>query len=1061
MNTPRQRIFLGLGAILCVGAAVLYGVAGLEASKSSSLSNERGDHPNPRKASPNGSELDTRSVRSLETYIDKLEALGTAPDYLEAQLWYLKRRAYPNDTVDSDAYTRAIEHRDQMLPARLYPDGRLTGADRYAESINGSWVFQGPNNLDVPYTIFWGPRPVAGRVSAVVYDPLNTGAGYYAASGFGGLWRTTDGGATWTPLSDGWPLMHVSSIAVTLDPSTHLPTFYIGTGDFDGGAPYGNGIMKGTTFIEGLFFTKLSGTNQFGNRAVKRIVVDPDDPNTVLAITSRGGGTGPRRIWRSTDAGTNWGPVSPDNSADWSGLSVSIKDSGGVRAFYAVAGGNPPQLLRSTNHGASWTAMASPLSTGGHGRIDIAASTLFSGTVYLLDSTDKKIFKSTNRGQSWTDVTNNFPTGGTVGDVAEYNWSQSGYDFYIGCSSKNGTTDVVYVGLIDLVMSPNGGSSWQSVGGPTYDLLFAKTHNDQHAFAVNPNNANECLIGNDGGVYKFTYKPSDNSSSFVDLNKGIGITQFYSGAWHPTQTSRMLGGAQDNATPAAVGDLANWRAVVGADGGGCGIDPRHGDSQYATADFYGKGKNFFGDEEITFWATNTSWLTGFPKSTTLQGDPVPFIGVLGLDFKDPVRVYLGTNRMYRWTDSFTGGSFAFTHVLFSQAIISAFGLGPSNTTRVYVGADDGQLMVSSDDGGHFGRIDNVSTNGVLLPNRTITCINPRPSNSESILVGLSGTGSGHLWQAAHAQDPALVTWTNVSGSGANALPDVPVNCVARDLEDPDTTFYVGTDIGVFMTRDSGTNWFNAGAPLGLPNVQVNAIATVSGTRSLEAATFGRGIWRIPLPATSPTLIGFSLAGGSSSVRGGAGSFRFNVRLSQMAPPGGTSVALTSSSTTALAVGPITVRVGTTTESSSFATRAVSVDTPVTVTAKLGSVSRSLSVTVLTAMIESFVIEPKSVAAGETATGLVTLNGPAPAGGKLIRFTSASPNVIVPDSIVIPEGQSEGSISISTGDVRGTDVVKISALWGPVPQVVTDTLKVKRPHGDDHNDHHGDDHGDSR
>ena len=84
----------------------------------------------------------------------------------------------------------------------------------------------------------------------------------------------------------------------------------------------------------------------------------------------------------------------------------------------------------------------------------------------------------------------------------------------------------------------------------------------------------------------------------------------------------------------------------------------------------------------------------------------------------------------------------------------------------------------------------------------------------------------------------------MSGSGATGLPDVPLNAIVRDIDSPENTWFVATDIGVFYTSDSGGTWGNATAPLGLPNAQVNDLKAVPLTRSLYAATYGRGLWKI-------------------------------------------------------------------------------------------------------------------------------------------------------------------------------------------------------------------------
>src|SRR4029450_7234644 len=128
-------------------------------------------------------------------------------------------------------------------------------------------------------------------------------------------------------------------------------------------------------------------------------------------------------------------------------------------------------------------------------------------------------------------------------------------------------------------VSTNGGDTW-------HDFGQTDTHTDQHALEVNPSNPNEFLLGNDGGVYKFTLNPETNTFASANLNRGLPITEFRSGAWHPTSKSRMLGGTQDNKTAVATGQLDSCKCVFKGDGAGCGIDPNHTETQFATKQNY-------------------------------------------------------------------------------------------------------------------------------------------------------------------------------------------------------------------------------------------------------------------------------------------------------------------------------------------------------------------------------------------------------------------------------------------------------------------------------------------
>ncbi|HSI73085.1 MAG TPA: hypothetical protein VK934_07890, partial [Fimbriimonas sp.] len=690
--------------------------------------------------------------------------------------------------------------------------GAGTGVGSAGIPLGGAWEFVGPKNLDVPYQIYYGVRPTSGRVNALAYDPKSSSTVYLGGAN-GGLWRTKDAGLTWTALSDKWNFLFVSSIAVH---PTNSNTIYVGTGDWHGGGGYGMGIMKTTD--GGVTWTNL-GANQFSNYAVSRVLIDPDNPDTIVVTTGRGRDYN-GQVFRSADAGASWSPVITTPAA-WSDAAISAKTAAGIRYFYAVgSGGN---VYRSDNRGVTWTKLSPSIGAGG-GTVGIAASLTNPENAYLLSTDDQKIFKTTDHGGSWTDTTANFPGG--------YNWSQGWYDFHITCGA-GGSNDNVYVGLIDIIRSSDSGANWRSIAG-TY-TPGAISHNDQHCMAINPSNPNEAMFGNDGGVYKLV--SSATGETITPLSKTLGISQFYNADWHPTNPTIMIGGTQDNATPVSSGDLANWRNVGGGDGGWSLINPLKPSTQYATSQFLG------------MYRTDNSWANTDYISPDTGSDYVAFIPTIAIDPTKPDNVYAATNYLWRynaatrtWSPRLGGTRLSATSVVISIAVAH------NNSSVIYTGSADGNLYMTSNGGGTWKRL-----NGV--PNRAITGISIDPANPNSIIISLSGTGTGHVYECKNtvAATPAFV-----NRSGAAGVPDIPANCIERDPGRPDTTWFVGTDIGVFATTDGGSTWGNATAPLGLPNVQVSSLKALPGTAYLNAATFGRGMWRIKL-GTEATLVPTSFA----------------------------------------------------------------------------------------------------------------------------------------------------------------------------------------------------------
>jgi photosystem II stability/assembly factor-like uncharacterized protein len=797
-------------------------IAGLKERHRAERSEREKDEEREKEVTDKESSIGTEQTARKE---EDDEEAGT--DYLEAYLYYLRQRAYPNDSMDLQAFPNAVAVRD-ALPAAQISAPVKKGGKFGIESIGGSWEFVGPNNLAVPYQIYYGQSILNGRMNATAYDPSNPST-YYIGTAGGGFWRSTDSGSTWTPLSDTWKGLQVSSIAIH---PTDSRIIYVGTGDFPG---YGNqtyGIMR--TKDGGYSWTNI-GNSQFGSYCVSDIVIDPENPQIILAATGRGPSNS-GRVWRSTDGGDTWTSVL-NTTTPWSSLSYSLKDGNGVRNLYAVGHGNPGQVYRSQDRGASWTSVrpsTTLMSSISHDSLQITASATDPNTVYLLVGDDRRVLKSTDAGATWANTTNNFPNGnGSVG--TNYNWSQQWYDAHIHCSTRTVsgvTTDAVYVGLIDVAMSPDGGATWQSVGGPTY-VNASLLHNDQHCLAINPANPNECLVGNDGGIYRFTYNPSANTWSYTSLNTFGNVTQFYKMALHPTDPTRILGGAQDNASPVATGNLSTWGNVVGGDGGFCAI--LNNNVQYGEA------------QNMALTKTTNGWATSSGIRPSTGSDTVAFIAPFALA-SDGSFFYAGTNYLYKrnettntWTNRVGAQVLAG-----SGSYVQYIGIAPSDNNRIYTGSSDGQLWMTTDAGTTWTQI---NTGASSLPNRAITYIVANPTNPSDVWVTLSGSGTSHVYHCTDTTAGAGRVWQNVSGTGANTLPDISTNAIALDTDNPTTTWYVGTDVGVFMTTDSGNNWANATVPLGLPNVQVNDLKMNPNTRYLYAATYGRGIWRIQVPAT--------------------------------------------------------------------------------------------------------------------------------------------------------------------------------------------------------------------
>ncbi len=769
-----------------------------------------------------------RVVKELETAHEDYVA-ATGPDAivdkprvgaLRGYLHWLRIRAYPEDTIDLSEYRK-------VFAERLQTDGQVS------VQSGPQWEFVGPTNLDIPYRIYYGQRPNNGRMTGIAFHPTDPNTFY--SGGDGGVWKTTDRGVNWTPLSDGWPTLEVGCVEV--DPNNPNVVF-AGTGDFHYSTFGGIGIMKST---DGGQTWAAKGFSTFGPGLISDILVHPDDSNVVFATVCGFGGSR-NQVFRSTDGGETWAEAWPwfDN---WQGLAVTVPKNG-VRSVYAIGRGNPPTLLRTDDKGATWQVVTITGLSGYNGTTDIAASKVFPDTLYVLAGGSQRIVKTTNGGGTWSDVTNNFPGG--------YNWSQAWYDYAIdvGVATVGGQPqDMVLVGLIDIAVSVNGGQSWRNTGGENYTATYngaAIVHNDQHGVRVSPIDPSTWISAGDGGVYLGRYNGANDTVSWDILNKNLGVTQFYTMAAHPTNPDILKGGTQDNATPHSFGDLQNWRNPGAGDGAGCLISPENPNLQFNSY----QGQNI----------SRTDNAYGSQRSVTpnWSGHSVPFIGYLWFDPNTSRYMYANTNFLNRY-DVQTG---QWSLRLGGQPlgnIVLTYDAARGDSNRIVVGTGDGRVQLSSDFGATFTRIDRQGQQGGL-PNRAVTGASLSPSNKNDVVVVMSGTSGPKAYRCFDVT-AATPQWVPVSGSGANALPAVGANCIVRDTTSPETTWYVGTDVGVYMTRDAGGSWSEVSASRGKPRVPVYWMTAMPGTGYVTASTWGRGMWRLRMqpPQTLVPPTGFQVA----------------------------------------------------------------------------------------------------------------------------------------------------------------------------------------------------------
>ena len=715
----------------------------------------------------------------------------------------LRRWAYPDDQPDWTTLRRlaldALRHRS--LTAASAPDEYLL---RFGFDF---WRYSGPRDLGRR-----GGQDVSGRVNAIAADPTDPSTLYVGAAS-GGVWKSTNAGVNWVALSTDWTFEAVSSLAV--DPWSPL-TIYVGTGDFPNWSQQSFGLLKSTN--GGVSFTNLA-LAEAGEYSISAIVVYPDEPNVVMMTTGRGRQRY-GQVWGSNDGGETWTAVVTE-AAEWADLAVGLPDESGARQCYAVGwNGSGGLMYRSSNRGASWKKLAVPWGAGQFG-ISVAPSATDPQSVYVLAGADKKVLFSGSAGENWDDIT---------GDLSQapWDWDQVFYDSYLRCSSRGGV-DILFLGLKHLFGWDAQSRKWTTI---------PSGHDDQHALLVDPRNTSHVLLGNDGGVWSMTFDPGTQRWSPTSLNEGLGITQIYKAGYTPQNRLFMLEAAQDNGLGWASGDLGHWGQISFASGDEVAavILPTKSNVQYAA-----QGVGFHG-----VFRTSNTWATHNDITPALDGDVANSFSTILVGDGQGQGVYWATDYLWFWDEDaqswrprlggrrLAGGK---------ADSVRAIGVASSNSQRVCTGSSDGQVWAGQGPDWNWEQIDGGQTS---LPQRSVSAVSIHPQDPNNVLVGLEGTGTGHVWSCADVTSNARV-WTDVSGQGIGVLPDVPVNAIARHPLDPSNRLFVATDVGVLSTVDGGVTWIDLTIPCGLPRVPVKDLA-IAGNQ-LHAATFGRGIWTARLEFT--------------------------------------------------------------------------------------------------------------------------------------------------------------------------------------------------------------------
>ncbi len=728
---------------------------------------------------------------------------------------------------------------------------------------NAQWQFQGPTNIDNNGGTH---HDGGGRVPDLAVDPRPGHAGtVYVATAGGGVWKTTDAGATFTSV---WPSSLPQAMgAIAVDRNG---TVWAGTGETNPGGGsitfYGDGIYKSSD--GGASWTHLTGLTD--PWTIARIVVNPNNPSQVWVAVSGNlfiaGGT--RGVYVTNDGGTTWSQslATPNGTTGASDLAMSQQNPSVLyaamwdhvrvpdhRTYTGVGSG----VWKTTNGGTTWTELTSPatapptglpLDNPGNGRIGLAVAPSDDKYVYVNYANDPNgvfegWFTSTNGGGLFTHP----EPANTNLDVPVTNGSYV-YGWWFARTYVDPANPLhVYVTGLCLWSSTDGGQSF-----PTDDC---EPHSDQHAMAWDPNVTNQVYLGDDGGFYTSTTNGAAGSWAPAAYQPwpqfdGLDVSE--------QDPSRIIGGLQDNGSQRSWNRSGTtvapnqWNSTYGGDGQQNLINPQNQQIVYSCLQYGNCAVSTDGGNTMNEFDNTPTSLNGDPTGTFTARNV--YFTPLAFDPVSPSTVYYAgdvvnvsddNGSTWRRISQDLGGPSPGTETdpLYAghYGAVTSISVSKTNTNIVWVGTDSGLVWMTTNAKSSPTMPTWTQVSG--LPVRWVSKVLVDPADAQTVYVAFSGYRAGDNNAYVMRTNNGGTSWTNLS----NNLPQATVN----DLTLVNNRLYAATDTGMYVSDPSSNPvsgpaflWRQLGS--NLPNIAVTAARFTPLNSTLYVSTFGRGVWSLSL-----------------------------------------------------------------------------------------------------------------------------------------------------------------------------------------------------------------------
>ncbi|MFO0837913.1 MAG: glycosyl hydrolase [Phycisphaerae bacterium] len=686
-----------------------------------------------------------------------------------------------------------------------------------------------------------GPGFTGGRISdfAVLPSDPNT---FYVAVASGGVWKTTNGGTTFSPIFDSEGSYSIGCLA--LDPK-NPSVIWIGSGE--------NNSQRSVGFGDGVYRSRDGGKSweNLGLRDsehIGRIAIDPRDSNVVY-VAAQGPlwRSGPERgLYKTTDGGKTWMKILDiSENTGVSEVHINPRDPDTLLAsayqrrrhvWTLINGGPESAIYKSTDAGRSWRKIRSGLPEVDLGRIGLGFSPADPEIAYaIIEAADGKggVFRSTDRGETWEKRSGHMTTSP---------------QYYNELVCHPADADRLYIPDTLTAESKDGGKSFTR-------FTTDGRHVDDHAFWIDPRDLDHWMIGGDGGLYD-----SRDAGQTWRHMANFSITQFYRVTVdNSSPFYYVYGGTQDNSTvggPSRTFDRVgiadeHWLLTVGGDGFETQVDPLDSMIVYSQYQHGGLVRHDRRSGEIVDIKPREK-----PGEAGLRWN---WDSPLLISPHDHKRLYFAANILYRSDDQ--GGSWravspdltrqidrnqleVMGRIQLADAVaksnstsfygnIVSFSESPKVEGLLYVGTDDGLVQVSENAGKDWRRIESFPN----VPDRAyVSCLRASLHDADTVYATFDNHKMGDFAAYVLKSTDRGRTWTSIAG-------DLPPREIAYSLQEDHVEpklLFLGTELGVYCSVEGGGKWIKLKG--GLPTIAVRDVDIQRRENDLVLATFGRGFY---------------------------------------------------------------------------------------------------------------------------------------------------------------------------------------------------------------------------